>query len=92
VKRQLTAQQLLEGFADVPRIEVSQIGILDALVETKLASSKSEARRFVESGGVVVNNQKVDAIDFILIKEDAKEHRFSLIRRGKKQYAIIMFD
>jgi tyrosyl-tRNA synthetase len=89
---QLTAQQLLEGFADVPRIEVSQIGILDALVETKLASSKSEARRFVESGGVVVNNQKVDAIDFILIKEDAKEHRFSLIRRGKKQYAIIMFD
>jgi tyrosyl-tRNA synthetase len=88
---QLSAAQLLEGFADVPRIDVSQIGILDALVDTKLASSKSEARRFVESGGVVVNNQKVEAIDFILIKEDAKEQRFSLIRRGKKQYAIVMF-
>ena len=88
---QLTAKQLLEGFADVPRIEVSQISILDALVETKLASSKSEARRFVESGGVVVNNQKIDNIDYVLVKEDAKEQRFSLIRRGKKQYAIVMF-
>lgn len=88
---QLTAKQLLEGFADVPRIEVSEISILDALVETKLASSKSEARRFVESGGVVVNNQKIEALDFILIKEDAKDHQFSLLRRGKKQYAIVMF-
>ncbi|MBI2430007.1 MAG: tyrosine--tRNA ligase [Ignavibacteriales bacterium] len=37
----------------------STVNILQLLAETKLAPSKSEARRLVEQGGVTVNNEKI---------------------------------
>lgn len=86
----LKVEELIDGFQDVPRLERSSIGILDALVELKLASSKSEARRFVESGGVTLNNQKVESIDVILDATTAIQGRFSILRRGKKQYGILL--
>jgi tyrosyl-tRNA synthetase len=88
----LKIEELLEGFQDVAKLQVSSIGILDALVELQLATSKSEARRFVESGGVTVNNQKVDSLDTILDSSSAIKGAFSIVRRGKKQYGILLFD
>lgn len=37
----------------------ASVNILQLLAETKLAPSKSEARRLVEQGGVTVNNEKI---------------------------------
>jgi len=88
----LKVEELLEGFQDVAKLQVSSMGILDALVELQLATSKSEARRFVESGGVTVNNQKVDSLDTILDSSSAIKGAFSIVRRGKKQYGILLFD
>jgi tyrosyl-tRNA synthetase len=88
----LAVGELLEGFQDVAKLHVSSITILDALVELQLASSKSEARRFVESGGVSVNNQKVPTLEEVLDKSSAIHGAFSIVRRGKKQYGILLFD
>ncbi len=46
---ELTADDLTDG----------KIGILDVLVKTKLAPSRSEARRLVQQGGISVNDEKV---------------------------------
>jgi tyrosyl-tRNA synthetase len=88
----LNVEELLAGFQDVAKCHVTSIPLLDALIELKLASSKSEARRFVESGGVTVNNQKVESIDMILDPSTALKGSFSIVRRGKKQYGIVLFD
>jgi tyrosyl-tRNA synthetase len=88
----LDVEELMEGFQDVAKLTVSSIPILDALVDLQLASSKSEARRFVESGGVSVNNQKVMSIDQILDRSSAIHGAFSIVRRGKKLYGILVFD
>jgi tyrosyl-tRNA synthetase len=88
----LAVEELLEGFHDVAKLSVSSISILDALVELQLASSKSEARRFVESGGVSVNNQKVQTLEEVLDNSSAIHGAFSIVRRGKKQYGILLFD
>ena len=37
----------------------SNLNILDLLVKTNLAPSKSEARRLVEQGGISINNMKI---------------------------------
>ena len=65
---------------DMPSVEVEEkeYNILDLLVLTNLAPSKSEARRNVEQGGVKVNNEKVDDVNAI-IKIDN-----TIIQRGKK--------
>lgn len=46
---------------DAPTINIAQdkINIIDLIIETKLASSKSEARRLVEQGGVEIAGAKV---------------------------------
>lgn len=64
-------------------------GLLDALAESGLAKSKSEARTFISSGAVSINGQRVDAIDHALGDADRKFGRYTVLRRGKKQYALI---
>lgn len=60
------------------------IGIMDLMVVCKLAASKSEARRLVTQGGVFVNDEKVQGIDFVITEEMLKEG--TKIRKGKKTF------
>lgn len=62
--------------------------ILDVLVDLKLASSKREARQFIQSGAIAVNEEKVNSIDQGVNKEQALFGQYLIIRRGKKNYAL----
>lgn len=62
---------------DLPEIPVKPTNIVDVLVETKLASSKSEARRLIDQGGVQVNEEKIHDSSFIL-------HDSSIIKVGRR--------
>jgi len=67
-----------ENFTD------GKIAVLDLLVATKLAPSKSEARRLVTQGGILVNDAKVEAIDAAWDKA-AFEETF-IVKKGKKTF------
>lgn len=62
--------------------------VAHALVETGLAGSLSEARRFMEQNGVALNGQKIGP-DYVLTQDDRKVAGSALLRRGKNNYAII---
>lgn len=62
-------------------------GLLEAMVKTGLASSKSEARRFLEGGAVYVNNRKVGELTDSF-RVDAQASR-AVVRRGKNTNAIL---
>jgi tyrosyl-tRNA synthetase len=59
------------------------IPILDAIVATGLASSKSDARRLMDQGGIKINGQKVS--DYKLMIEKA-----SVISAGARSHAKII--
>ena len=61
-----------------------QIGILDLLVKTGLASSKGEGRRLVQQGGVTVNEEKVADISASFAESQLKE--VVVIKKGKKVF------
>ncbi len=82
------AQLALDGVPGV-RLAETEGGLVDALAATGLAKSKSEARSFVQSGSVLVNGAKVDAIDYRFAPADRRFGRFTLLRRGKKNYAML---
>jgi tyrosyl-tRNA synthetase len=88
----LTASDFAQLAQDgMPRIELdaSTDGIIDVLVASGLAKSKTEARTFVQSGSVSVNGNKVDALDAKLGSAARLFGRYSLLRRGKKNYSLV---
>jgi tyrosyl-tRNA synthetase len=94
----LSDAQLIEIFADVPsktlprlRLDGSGLGIFDALVESGLAKSKSEARRTVEQGGAYINNRRVEGIDRMLTNSDLASETVMVLRSGRKKYALLRF-
>ena len=71
---ELTADDLTDGAAD----------ILTLLVKTGLCSSKSDARRNVQQGGVTANDEKVDDIARAFTEDELKAG--VVLRRGKKNF------
>lgn len=69
----------------------SSIMLIDALIETKLASSKREAREFIQSGAVIVNDEKVVDLDYMIEQKEAFFNTYVMLRRGKKKYALLLF-
>ena len=86
----LTKDEISEGFKDVPSfIFDKEMNLVDALIETKLASSKREAREFITNNAIAINGEKEKDVNFIIRTENAIEKEFTVLRRGKKKYALI---
>ena len=60
--------------------------ILTLLVDTKLAGTRSEARRLVQQGGVLVNGEKVTDFSMVFSNNNFNEDGALLIKKGKKGY------
>jgi tyrosyl-tRNA synthetase len=72
-----------ENINDV-KVEVNEAKLDDLLVELQLASSKSEARRLIEQGGVEVNNNKIIDPATNITLEDGM-----VVQVGKRRFARI---
>lgn len=86
----LSADEIEMGFKDLKCIKGDRL-LIDALIELGLASSKREAREFISSGAVYLNDNKVNDVNLMLTKELAIENRYIVLRRGKKKYALVKF-
>jgi tyrosyl-tRNA synthetase len=65
------------------------LGIIDLLVASGLSASNSAARRTVAEGGAYVNNAKITDADHTVDSEDLLHNRYLLLRRGKRNLAMI---
>ena len=93
-KAQNAAKALFSGGADdanMPttaiepdQLQDGKIGMMDLLVICGLCSSKSDARRNIQQGGVFADDEKVTAIDAVVTAEQLKNG--VKLRRGKKAY------
>ena len=64
------------------KLENGEIGILDLLTLCELIPSRGEGRRLIQQGGVTVDDEKVDSIDFKVSEDKLKTG--VKIRKGKK--------
>jgi len=64
------------------------ISIVDLVVAVGLASSKGQARKDVEAGGVYLNNVRVDGVTRSITSSDLLFGKYLLVRRGKRNYAV----
>ena len=63
--------------------------VSDALIAAGLATSKSQARRDVEAGGVYLNNARVADVARAASSSDLLFGKFLLLRKGKRSYAVL---
>lgn len=99
-KAQRAADALFGGGGDIQDVPTAEMtaaqfndnaNIIDLLVFTGMAPSKGEARRLVKQGGVYINNQRINSIDYKVGEQDLEDGSL-LIRRGKKTYHRVVVN
>jgi tyrosyl-tRNA synthetase len=89
------AATLADVFSEIPRTRLdsarlaSGLPLVELLVTAGLETSKGNARKSLESGGIYVNNERADpaAPTRLLTRADLLFERYLLLRKGKKSYA-----
>ena len=94
----LDEASLAEIFADVashefPRtaLEADGLPLVEAFERTRLATSRSAARRTIEQGGAYVNNRRIADAARRLTAADLVAGTTIVLRSGKKSYALARF-
>ena len=80
---ELNEQELEMLKREIPSVNAAE-DVYQTMVDSGLASSKSEARNFVASGAVSVNGQKINAEQAPQLQNGA-----NLLKRGKNSFAIV---
>ena len=66
-------------------------GLLQILTDNKLASSGREARQFIKSNAVSLNNKKITDESFKPSSEDLLHGKYLVLKRGKKGFSVVKF-
>jgi tyrosyl-tRNA synthetase len=90
----LRADELLEIFANVPSAQmpldrVQGAAVSELAAAAGLCRSKGEARRLIESGGLYLNNRRVQGVEARVGTADLVEGRLLVLRSGKKAFHLV---
>ncbi|MDJ1155431.1 tyrosine--tRNA ligase [Macrococcus caseolyticus] len=86
----LTADQLRTSFKDVPQAKVTTTNLVELLIEAGISPSKRQAREDITNGAISINGEKVQDVAYEIVATDKIEDEFTIIRRGKKKYFMII--
>lgn len=88
--QELSLEEIEMGFEGIPSVELTEdTNIIDALVMVKAASSKREAREFIQNGAVLINGVQEKSLEFTISKDNALGGKYTIVRRGKKNYYLL---
>jgi len=97
--KSLSAKQVLEMFEGVPQFQISKTelaGGIDAatlLAEKALVfSSKGEAKKLIQGGGVSINKEKISDFGQVFNLENLINDQFIVVQKGKKNYFLLIAE
>lgn len=96
ILKSLHEDQLLQVMEGVPTIEISKQQVTEGydlvsfLADTKIFTSKGEARRMWQGGGVGINKLKLTTEKSVLTTEDLLQEKYILVQKGKKNYYLVV--
>jgi len=65
------------------------VDVVSFLAETGSFSSKGEARKMIQNGGVSLNNKKVSDPQLQVNKSFLLHNKFILIQKGRRNYYLV---
>ena len=89
--KDLTVTQIEQGLRSAPTAESGSDAknIVDFLVDTKIESSKRQAREDVENGAIYINGDREQSVDFEVDPARAFDGKYVIVRKGKRKYTLI---
>jgi tyrosyl-tRNA synthetase len=74
----------------VPMIELEKdADLMQALVDSELQPSRGQARKTIASNAVTINGEKQSDPEYVFNDGDRLFGRYTLLRRGKKNYCLV---
>lgn len=87
------SEEDLQNMEGVQKIEIStselNVDVISFLAETKIFSSKGEARKMLQNGGISINRNKVNDAQMLIAPNLLLHSKFLLVQKGKKNYYLI---
>lgn len=94
----LNEKQLLEVMEGVPQVTFQRESLKDGvdlvqfLADTGIFSSKGEARKMLQQGGVSINKNKAGGSEALLNEAHLLNQKYTLIQKGKRDYYLAIFE
>ena len=89
--KELSHDELLDASKSMDSYEIdNDTNLVDLLVNANITSSKREAREFITNNSISINGDKVNDLEFVVKRENAIDNKFTIIRKGKKKYYVII--
>ncbi|WP_159547903.1 tyrosine--tRNA ligase [Streptococcus halichoeri] len=92
--KELSAKELKQGLSNVPNYQVQDQdsrNLVDLLVAAKISSSKRQAREDITTGAIYLNGERIQDLAYQLTDADKIDDQLTVIRRGKKKYAVLTY-
>lgn len=97
--KKIDEQTLLQIFEGVPQFKVAKEKLSEGIKavdlfteEAQVFPSKGEMRKLVQSGGVMVNKEKLNSFDQIIDSNSLISNKYILAQRGKKNYFLLIVE
>ena len=75
---------------DLPKSQLNEgIDLVSFLANTRILPSKGEARKMVQNGGISINRNKIDQLNFSVDNSLLLHGHYLLIQKGKKNYYLV---
>jgi tyrosyl-tRNA synthetase len=74
---------------ELAKLEGGGISLVELLVHSGLATSKGQARKDIEGGGVNINNQRETNFQRAVTTADLLFGKHLLLRKGKRNYVVV---
>ncbi|HTA28288.1 MAG TPA: tyrosine--tRNA ligase [Bacteroidia bacterium] len=94
--QKLSARDIEAVFEGVPQVSIplaeieKGIPVIDFLsVNANIFPSKGEAKKMLAGGGIFINKEKVEDINYIIGKNNLIKEHYILAQKGKKNYYLI---
>jgi len=95
ILQQLNEEQLLQVMEGIPTVTYSLpelqkgVDVVSFLAYTDIFTSKGEARKMIQGGGLNINKIKVDSIELIINESFLLNAKYILVQKGKKNYTLV---
>ena len=90
--KSLSKENIEELFGNFKVEQPKGLLLEDMLIAIKAASSKREAREFINGNAVAINGEKVCDLTHVVDENDALFGEYVVIKRGKKNYYLVKFN
>jgi tyrosyl-tRNA synthetase len=93
---QLSESELEQAVRGAPTTIVkddgTQVGVIDLLVNSELATSRARARELLEAGSISINGKQVTDLRARTGKTDSLFGKYTIIKKGKKTHHVIQYS